>query len=438
MNYRNRISYVLQGVIKVRDHKLGKRFEFVAERTLETVYESAWRIPSGYSFLNIATRRKTISAAVGADVELDDRGGVIIIRVIMKELPKEIPFNSEHLRSDRLHIGYSRSWEPIYHPLHAHLMVGGTTGAGKSDFLRYIIYQLVLQGYEIRIIDMKTFSFMPFDTVPGISVVDNLESAAEMLHKTYAELLEREQIVKRARNRKIIKSFRPIVVIVDEAAQIAPKLNNNAEARKIAKYCDEYCAKISQKGREPRVSLIYCTQRPDADVINGQVKANMEAAVCFRVKTLVNSQIILDRGGAEYIPMNRPGRCIYSGTKDIMCQVPYIGDDDAWNDFLIDVKTEVVDYGKSKGRTAGERIEIVVEGTDSDNRADRALPIPAKRITEQKSIRIMPSNGARKIFRGQENERHEESVAAISQGTQGIGSNDENYSFDIPEDEALD
>lgn len=436
VNYRERINMVLSDAIKVRDQKKGKRFECIAERVLETVYESAWHIPAPYSIYNLTRRKKAISTAVGADVELDDRGGVVIIRVITKDLPHEVRFRREDLKGDRLLVGYNRSWEKVYHPLHTHLMIGGASGAGKTDCLRFLIYQLVLQKYDIRVVDMKGFSFLPFDTIPGLTVSRNLEEAAEMLHEAYNELLEREKRVIESRDRSIIKNFQPIVVVIDEAAQIAPKMNNG-EARKLARYCDEYCAKISQKGREPRVSLVYCTQRPDADVINGQVKANMEATICFRTKTEVNSRIILDRAGAELIPFNRPGRCIYSGVKDMMCQVPYVGDDDAWSRLLVELKTEVVHHGQSS-RTEKERVEIIIEGTDSDNGASGATSLPAERITEQTSVRALPTIRTRKVSRRHEDERYEKGVAALTEGTKGTRSEDEFCTVELPEDETLD
>lgn len=405
MTYRYRIQNVLNRVIKVADRKNGQHFRFITERSLDTVYESAWLVPAGYSILNVRPRLKTISAACGAIVELDDRGGVIIIRVVIEDLPKHVHFVESDLRPDRLLIGYYRQREPVYHPLHSHLLVGGASGAGKTDFLRLVIYQLVLQGYDVRIVDMKGFSFMPFEAVPGITVARNPIEAMEMLAKTFRELERREQLVIQRRNRDIIKSFRPIVMIVDEAAQIAPG-QNSGDARKIAKVCDEYCAKISQKGREPRVQLIYCTQRPDADIVNPQVKANVEAAIAFRCKTRTNSTIILDRPGAEEISPDTPGRCIYSSTRDIMTQVPYVGDDDDWNELLIPLKTEVEYEGRST-RRAPAHVEFDADHSDQA----RSLPIPRQRVALKKSFSRTEGAGEREADRGPTTGRHEQSLA---------------------------
>ena len=58
------------------------------------------------------------------------------------------------------------------------------------------------------------------------------------------------------------------------------------------------------------VHLVCCTQRPDAEAVPGQLKANLAGTVAFRVRAAVNSYILLDSDRAALLPPN-PGRAIW-------------------------------------------------------------------------------------------------------------------------------
>lgn len=347
--------------------KSSKGFAHIKSRRVSCGSEHAFRMPIGMDYKKVRRQLGALSASMGAVVEMDNHFGVVVVRVVEQDFPAAVQFDSADLPRDRLLIGYNRSMEPIYHPLNVHLLVAGASGAGKTDFLRWVMLQLLLQKYEVKVVDMKGFSFMPFDHLPTVEVATNLNSAAKLLDSAYAEMVRREELIKKTRDRSLTKEFTPLAVIIDEAAQIAPAQINDKEAKEVAKFCDEICARIAQKGREPRVFLFYCTQRPDRSVINPQVKANVEASIAFRTKTLSNSMIILDRPGAETIPVNAPGRCIYAGQQDYLLQVPYIGDDAAWEKLLSEMlpneRQPRKDSNRNEPRSFG--IHAAIGGTQS-------------------------------------------------------------------------
>lgn len=314
--------------------KSSKGFQHIKSRRVSCGSEHAFRLPIGMDYKKVYRSSGALSANLGTPIEMENHYGVVVIRVVEQDFPAWKRFRRCDLTSDSLLIGYDRQDKPIYHPLNVHLLVAGASGSGKTDFLRWVMLQLLLQRYQIKVVDMKGFSFLCFDQLHGIEVATNLHAAARLLDSALAEMVRREELIKKTRDRSLTKEFQPLAVIIDEAAQIAPEQINDKEAKEVAKFCDEICAKIAQKGREPRVFLFYCTQRPDRKVINPQVKANVEASIAFRTKTISNSMIILDRPGAETIPVNAPGRCIYAGQQDYLLQVPYIGDDTAWEKLL--------------------------------------------------------------------------------------------------------
>lgn len=411
MSYRGRIQSVLNRIIKESDRKEGLHFKFEAERTHKNAYEAAFRIPLGYTYFHVKRQLYALSAACGGIVETDDRGGVVIIRVYAQDLPTFIPLNETHLRMDRLLIGYNRHSEPLYHPLNTHLLVAGASNSGKTDWIRFTLYQLWLQQYEIYIADLKGFSFFSFDGLPRITIAKNIYESLSLLDAAYAELERRKEIVQLHRSREVIKTFRPIAIIVDEAASLSPS-QHSGDLKKLAKRCDDIISVFGQQGREPKMFMIYTTQRPDMDVINKQYKANVEASIAFRTKDEINSRIILGRGGAEKISPDTPGRCIYAYDRDHILQVPYVGDDYAWDAVLAKNKTEVMQIGVSQ-RKPHERVVIDAEHRSAtDDRADRPGNVQGPRQPGKASIRIALGDGRREANRGAADGRHAEGMEA--------------------------
>jgi DNA segregation ATPase FtsK/SpoIIIE-like protein len=89
--------------------------------------------------------------------------------------------------------------------------------------------------------------------------------------------------------------------------------------------------RICRLGRAAGVHVIAATQRPDADAVPGQLKANLPATMAFRVRDAVNSRILLGDGNptAASLPAV-PGRGIWQ-TGDVVAEVqaPWLGRDEA-------------------------------------------------------------------------------------------------------------
>lgn len=367
-----------------------KGFQYLDYREVRCGSEYAFRLPRGYNCRKVHEALDSLIAAVGAPVDLIDRGGAVVVRVVEKDFPKKIGYKPDDLLPDRILIGYDRLMKPIYHPLNTHLLVGGASGSGKTDGLRFWLYQLVLQGYDIRICDLKGFSFFPFEPLPSIHIAKSLRESHDILQDGVDELYNRKERVIRSRSRDIIKTFKPIVYVIDEAAALAPKQNAGL-AKKLAQNCDDAISFFGQQAREPRMFMIYCTQRPSMDVINLQFRANVEAMIAFRCRDEQNSKMILGREGAEQINPTTPGRCIYTYDRDYTLQVPFIGDDSKWSELLQPLRTEVIDHGRSnRAETPRIYLDGVVQSADSDDEANRHV----KHFDQPEQKGIVPAAGA--------------------------------------------
>jgi len=197
-----------------------------------------------------------------------------------------------------------------------HLLVGGTTGAGKTIFLYGVLTSLLKThafSKELQLIlsTSKPEDFTFFEGIPhleqGKIFIDAYE--AVQLLQTYVNqsLNERGEILQAARcrditeyNSKSATKLAPLVVVVDEFADLADQLAGNRPAREAF-----YAAirRIAQLGRSKGIHLILCTQRPSADLVPTNIRNLMNARVSLHVNDGTASRMILEEIGAEQLQL---------------------------------------------------------------------------------------------------------------------------------------
>lgn len=211
-----------------------------------------------------------------------------------------------------------------------HLLVAGATGTGKTVFLRSVLEQLSRNSAaEIHIIDPKGVELVDYESVARSHVTGEVE-ALEMLDAFVQIMEDRYDRFKGKgvtsmedyNNKKYTRKLERIVVIVDELADLLltqekvskevtkrrvvvkdGKVSTISETKEVQLKVKDLIlrniTKLTQKARAAGIHLILATQRPDTKVIPGTLKANLPTRVAFRVATSIDSQVILDQGGAE-------------------------------------------------------------------------------------------------------------------------------------------
>lgn len=196
-----------------------------------------------------------------------------------------------------------------------HMLIGGSTGSGKSVLLKSIIKQRIQQGDAVAIADFKGgIDYDSFYKENGLFITD-IESLKRALISVTNELNTRKNVFEEFGVKNIGEFFENypyvsmnrIIIAFDEVAEVLDKTGCSSESKKDIQEIEGYVSTIARLGRAFGIHLILATQRPDANILNGQIRNNIDMRICGRADDVL-SKIILDNTSAsEAIPKNEQG-----------------------------------------------------------------------------------------------------------------------------------
>ena len=188
-----------------------------------------------------------------------------------------------------------------------HLLVAGTTGAGKSACVNAMLSSILLRAtpHEVRIVlvDPKQVELNHYESVPHLltPVITSPRMAANALQNLVKEMEQRYGIMSLARTRSLPELNRArdkrgeprlpyILCVIDELADLMMVAPADVE---------DSIIRLAQKARAVGIHLVLATQSPRVDVITGMIKANVPSRIAFAVSSQTDSRVILDQNGAE-------------------------------------------------------------------------------------------------------------------------------------------
>lgn len=196
-----------------------------------------------------------------------------------------------------INIGHSFKGEKIKFDLskNPHMLIGGSTGSGKSSLLHNIIANLLLHTTaDLYLIDTKSIEFSMYNELTKrVKTLTIYEEYRNLLIYLISLMESRYNHLKKYGNINPIHNsiFRPIVLIIDEFADLSMQDEEQE--------CYTLLCRLLQKCRAAGIYAIITTQRPSVDIITGAIKANLPARIACRVASKIDSRIILDHVGAE-------------------------------------------------------------------------------------------------------------------------------------------
>ncbi len=188
-----------------------------------------------------------------------------------------------------------------------HLLVAGTTGAGKSGAINAMLASVLLRAnpHELRLVlvDPKQVELNHYESIPHLltPVITSPRMAANALQNLVREMEQRYGTMSLARTRSLPELNKAraardepplpyILCVIDELADLMMVAPADVE---------DSIIRLAQKARAVGIHLVLATQSPRVDVITGMIKANVPSRIAFAVSSQTDSRVILDQNGAE-------------------------------------------------------------------------------------------------------------------------------------------
>ena len=198
-----------------------------------------------------------------------------------------------------------------------HILLGGATGSGKSVLLKLLLMQARKKGAEVCIADFKGGVDFPTIWHKQCRMCFAEQSTLELLTELTEELERRKQLLTVSGQPNIDRynettgeNLTRYIFACDEVAEMLDKTGLTKEQKETVGKIESRLSMIARQGRAFGIHLILATQRPDANILSGQIKNNLNIRICGRADHVL-SQIILDSTeAAEQIPDYAQGRFI--------------------------------------------------------------------------------------------------------------------------------
>ncbi len=263
-----------------------------------------------------------------------------------------------------------------------HLLIAGRTGTGKSVCLNSIIVSMLMtrKPEEVRmlLIDPKMVELSPYKTIPHLMhpVVTDMKKAEAILGWAVEKMEQRYQLLARAGVRQLSeynkltetelrRRLRPeseeewgtlprklpyLVIVADEMADLMMTS---------AKEVETHIIRLAQKSRAVGIHLVLATQKPTVDILTGLIKSNLPARIAFEVASRSDSQVVLDRNGAEKLLGNGDLLFLKPGTSQVLRgQGTYVSDQEI-EGIIAEIGTEAPEYVE-------ELVSLKIEGEEEE------------------------------------------------------------------------
>lgn len=220
-----------------------------------------------------------------------------------------------------------------------HLLVAGSTGSGKSVFIKSLIYNISksfssnfssdVSNCQFLLIDPKRVELVEFFNYPNLLELPDLpriiyesedallalQEVCSIMDSRYKRLQTRKVPNIQAYNQKVTDKMPYIVIVVDELADLLM----SEESEEI-----EYSIRrLTQLARAVGIHLVLATQRPSTDILKGTIKTNCPVRVAFATPSQVDSRVILDAQGAETL-LGKGDMLFSKNNSMVRIQAPFI------------------------------------------------------------------------------------------------------------------
>jgi hypothetical protein len=203
-----------------------------------------------------------------------------------------------------------------------HMLVAGTTGSGKSVTQRTILlHTMQSPDWRVLLIDPKQVELSQYGGHPNVlKIATEIDESYALIQQLEQEMMNRYVRMKEAgvNHFRSLPNVPPaILLMVDEVFALLELIAGASKTDPVIKEQNEMKAgmtlmvgKIARLGRAAGVHMVLATQRPDAKVLPGEVKANLDARIAQGRMDKTPSLMTLDSLAATKLPPIK-GRAVF-------------------------------------------------------------------------------------------------------------------------------
>jgi S-DNA-T family DNA segregation ATPase FtsK/SpoIIIE len=263
-------------------------------------------LPAGISQKHFEQHRQELEQALNAKIEFSFNKNLV-----MKLVPMNLGINYDYVFEGQekpleVFCGYTHEGKFILDiEKTPHMIVAGETNSGKSSLLRNMILSLILNRHslDIHLIDFQAVELGIFEACKKVRSYGETPEDFERLLDELAEENDRRLKLFRSVKSKVYVQNLSVwnekfperklphkIVVIDEFSRLAEK--------DYELMLEKFRTRVAMD-RKVGIHYIVAMQRPDVKCISGSIKANMPTRAAFKTFSQVDSEVILDQGGAE-------------------------------------------------------------------------------------------------------------------------------------------
>lgn len=340
------------------------------------------------------TSRERLETALNCNIlKIENGKSKKVVRLTMLPsdylIPSMVEWSEEYLCDQKgvLTMGQS-ALEKVCFDLNRipHVLIAGETGSGKSVILRCLLWQMILQGSRVYMIDFKGGVEFGKQYEAYGEVITERERALQVLDALVTEnkcRLEkfRDLEVKNLEeyNRKTQQNLCRIGVFTDELAEMLDKKGVSKEEKPLYEQLEGKLSTLARLSRATGINLFLGVQRPDANVLTGQIKNNIPVRICGRFADKTASEIVLGTTQAVNLP-DIKGRFLYKVGNEVI----------EFQSFFFDDERMLYPVEPQPG-------QLLTSSSDLQGKLSSCLPKQSSSIQSQKDLKTKRGSKANQI-----------------------------------------
>lgn len=214
-----------------------------------------------------------------------------------------------------------------------HILIGGGTGSGKSVLLKLLLIQSIKKGAKIFLADFKgAVDYSHASWRRCCNIITDRDEFDSQLSQILDEMERRRNLLRESAtssigeyNKKTGANLPRLIVACDEIAEVLDKTGLSKEEKEIVGRVERKLSTIAREGRAFGIHLVLSTQRPDAEILKGQIRDNCGYRCCGRANKMLMEIVLGHSERLEMLPPNSQGE-FYSNMGTLF-RAYYVEDD---------------------------------------------------------------------------------------------------------------